>query len=370
MNRVYFYAIMPAAPAAPQRAFDVAGLWPADPQVRTITGGALAAVVGASPPVDFRALPREQAVHYLLAHQRVVEAVMRTSAALPVKFGTTLPDEAAVVSLLGRGATLLAPPLAELSQHVQVELVVSWSIDDILRKIAAEDAVVRLKAQVGAQAGGATGAQRLAIGKLVKESIDRRRESYRSWIVTKLRSVATDLIENALMDDRMVANLALLVAKDASEALDHRLAELDEECGKRLNFRCIGPLPPYSFATVEVSLPSFAAIDRARRILSLGERVGLADIKSAYRRQIRQVHPDLSSAVPDDGSPAGRLTDAYKTLMNYAAALPLAAGAAGAGGTDAPGETAYRFDRGTVEGSILVAVRRQELAAAPAQTPS
>ena len=188
MSRVYFYAIMPAAPAAPAalpRAFDVAGLWPADPQVRTITGGALAAVVGTSPPVDFRALPREQAVHYLLAHQRVVEAVMRTSAALPVKFGTTLPDEAAVVSLLMRGATLLAPPLAELSQHVQVELVVSWSIDDILRKIAAQDAVVRLKAQIGAQAGGvggaggadgATSAQRLAIGKLVKELIDRRRE--------------------------------------------------------------------------------------------------------------------------------------------------------------------------------------------------
>ena len=109
---------------------------------------------------------------------------MRTSAALPVKFGTTLPDEAAVVSLLVRAAALLAPPLAELSQHVQVELVVSWSIDDILRKIAAQDAVVRLKAQIGAQAGGggarrdgATSAQRLAIGKLVKESIDRRRES-------------------------------------------------------------------------------------------------------------------------------------------------------------------------------------------------
>ena len=132
------------------------------------------------------------------------------------------------------------------------------------------------------------------------------------------------------MDDQMVANLALLVAKDAGDALDRRLAELDEEFGKRLNFRCIGPLPPYSFATVEVSLPSFETIDRARRILSLGERAGLADIKSAYRRRIRQVHPDLSSAVAGDGSPAARLTDAYKTLMNYAAALPLAAGAAGA----------------------------------------
>ena len=67
------------------------------------------------------------------------------------------------------------------------------------------------------------------------------------------------------MDDRMVANLALLLPKPASDALDRRLAELDEEFGSRLNFRCVGPLPPYSFATVEVNPPSFEAIDRARR---------------------------------------------------------------------------------------------------------
>ena len=97
------------------------------------------------------------------------------------------------------------------------------------------------------------------------------------------------------MDDRMVANLALLLPKGASDALDRRLAELDEEFGSRLNFRCVGPLPPYSFATVEVSLPSFEAIDRARRALSLGDKAGLAEIKSAYRRQIRQVHPDLTA---------------------------------------------------------------------------
>ena len=174
MSRIYLYAIVPAAGRQP---LDVAGVWPSEPQVRTIRGDTLAAVVGTAPPIDFRALSREDAVRYLLAHQRVVESVMRTSAALPVKFGTTLPDEAAVVGMLVRGASILAPPLAELAQHVQVELIVSWSIDDILREVAAEDEVVALKARIAAQAGGATGEQRLAIGKLVKQSIDRRRDA-------------------------------------------------------------------------------------------------------------------------------------------------------------------------------------------------
>ncbi len=81
----------------------------------------------------------------------------------------------------------------QLSRHIQVELIVSWNIDDIVREVAAEDAVVQLKAQIAAQAGGATSDQRLAIGKLVKDALDGRRKSYRSRIVTTVRSLAADL---------------------------------------------------------------------------------------------------------------------------------------------------------------------------------
>lgn len=359
MSRLYLYAIVPAAARPP---VDVAGVWPSEPQVRIIRGDTLSAVVGAAPPTDFRALSREDAVHYLLAHQRVVETVMRNSAALPIKFGTTLPDEAAVASMLKRGATVLAPPLAELSQYVQIELIVSWNIDDIVRECAADDVVARLKAQIAAQAGGASHDQCLAIGKVVKEFVDRRREYCRNRIVTTVRSFAADVVENALMDDRMIANLALLLAKDAGDGLAKRLAELDKELGERLHFRCIGPLPAYSFATVEVSLPSFEAVDRARRALSLGEKAGLAEIKSAYHRQIRQVHPDLAAAEPADDSDATKLTDAYRTLMNYAEAVP------SAGDDETPGQIGFRFDRDTVEGSIQVMVRRQDMTLARMET--
>lgn len=356
MSRVYLYAVVAANERPPlDMALDMEGVWGGRPQV--IRAAALAAIVSAAPPTEFHALSREDAVRALLAHQRVVESVMRTAVALPVKFGTMLPDDAAVVGMLARGAPILAAPLAELSKYVQMELVVSWNIDDIVREAAADDAIVRFKAQIAAQPAGASRDQRLAIGKMMKAFIDRRREACRLRIVNAVRSVAADMVENALMDDRMIANLALLMARSAGEGLDRRLAELDKEFGERLHFRCVGPLPPYSFATVEVSLPSFEAIDRARRVLSLGERADLAEIKSAFHRQIRQVHPDLVhpdlAAVPARESEAGQVTDAYKTLMNYTEALP---SAAGDGAAEAAG---YRFDRGAVEGAILVMVRRQ-----------
>ncbi len=350
MSRIYLYAIVPAGARPPA---DAVGVRADEPQVWMIRGNALAAVVGAAPAVDFHALPRERAVRYLLAHQRVVESVMQTSAALPVKFGTTLPDAAAVTSMLDRAVSVLAGPLAELAQYVQIELIVSWDIDDIVSEVAADEAVARLKAQIAAQPGGASHDQCLAVGKMVKEAIDRRRDDCRRRIVTTLQSVAADTVENALMDDRMIANVAALLAKDARDQLDKRLAELDKAFGERLHFRCIGPLPPYSFATVEVSLPSFAAVDEARRTLSLGESAGRAEIKSAYHQQIRRAHPDLAAEAMRQGE-AGRLADAYHTLMHYAEALPPT-------GEDAGGECGYRFDRNAVESCIRVTVRRQTL---------
>ncbi|MCZ7596154.1 MAG: GvpL/GvpF family gas vesicle protein [Hyphomicrobium sp.] len=351
MSPIYVYAIVPAMH---RQTFDVGGLSVADPQVCTICGNGVAAVVGASPPIDFRALSREEAVRYLLAHQRVVEAVMRIAPTLPVKFGTTLPDEAVVARLLERGGAVLAARLAEISQQVQVELIVTWSVEEALREVAAEEAVAQLKSKIEAQGSAATNDSRIALGRLVKESIDCKRESYRRGILAALRPIGTDVAENALMDDCMVANLALLIPVGASELLDQRLAQLDAEFNERLNFRCVGPLPPYSFATVEVSLPSFDVIDQARRALNLGDSANLADIKTAYRRLIQRIHPDHGTALQAaDGAPA-RLTDAYKTLISYATALPSMAGVA----------NDCRFDRDAVEGTILVAVRRQELAAA------
>ncbi len=360
MSRVYLYAIIPSTE---QRPFDVSGLAPADPRVRTIAGAALAAVVGASPAADFRALPREEAVTCLLAHQRVIEAVMRTSPALPVKFGTTLPDDAAVSRLLERGAEILAPPLAELAEHVQVELVVTWNLAETLKEIAAEDDIARLKSEIEAAPAAAVNDLRVALGRLVKESIDQRRDACRDRIRAALRPVATDMAENPLMDDRMIVNLALLLPEGSDGALDQRLLELDREFEGRLDFRSIGPLPPYSFATVEVSLPSFEAIDRARRALCLGDTARLADVKSAYHRLVRQSHPDLSDAEDATDRQVARLTDAYKTLLRYAEALP----PADDGGS--PAEGGYRFDRGTVEGAILVTVRREATTGAIIEGP-
>ncbi|MBI4759358.1 MAG: DnaJ domain-containing protein, partial [Chloroflexi bacterium] len=115
-----------------------------------------------------------------------------------------------------------------------------------------------------------------------------------------------------------VTNVALLVDKAGRGALDQRLKSLDEEFEGRLHFRCVGPLPPYSFATVEVQVPSFETVDEARRLLGLGEAATPGEIKRAYHRLASRLHPDHNPNSPEAEARMAELTQAYRLLTAYA----------------------------------------------------
>lgn len=317
----------------------------------------LAAVVANEPEGGGSILTREEAVQRLLAHQLVVERVMREMPVLPIKFGTVLPDEAAVTRLLCQGHELLRQRFDEVSDNVQIELVVTCSLQDVLGEIAADDSVARTRSEFAARPGGASDAERAELGRMVKILLDRKRGNYAERIADALAPLVSDMMENALLDDEMVANFALLVPRDAVARLDTRIEELDHELEGRLNFRSIGPLPPYSFATVEVTQPAFDVIDRARQALKLSAQARPDEIKSAYRSLLQRTHPDVSSSSGDPQERVAELTHAYKLLMSYASARVSAA-------ADEPdlGE-GHLFGREVVERTIMIAVRRQEPAA-------
>ena len=346
MGATHLYAIIPTGDKV---TFDVASV---DGEVYSIPHGDIAAVVGASPLENYQDLKREQAVRYLVNHQCVVEAVMRSFPVLPVKFGTTLPDIPDVRLLLAQGESLFRATLEKFAGLVQLEVVVLWNLSEVLQEIGQEEPIVQSKAQVMAQGAEATADDRIAIGQMVQASLERRRAMLQEHLLSSLRELALDTVINPLMDDNMVANVALLVDEAGSKALEQRLEALDEEFGGRLHFRCVGPLPPYSFASVEVQMPSFEAVDEARKQLGLGETATLDGIKRAYRGLAGRLHPDHNPDNPDAGARMTALTQACNFLTMYAGSLALEEKNAQ--------QAACRFDQQTVEKTLLIAIRRQE----------
>lgn len=365
MTPTYVYGIIPTAD---QIIFDVAGLDDYDDDVYTVPHvssarpgqDGIAAVVGASPLPDYRGLKRDAAVRYLMVHQQVIEAVMQEFPILPMKFGTVLPDESWVCRLLAQEAGLFHRMLEAFADREQMEVVVLWDVQEVFQEIGCEEPIVQLKAQVAGQPAGPTTAQQVAIGKLVHASLERRRAELRERLVPPLREVALDVVANPPMDDSMVANLALLVDQAGKGALDEQLDALDAMFDGRLTFRCVGPLPPYSFATVEVQVPAFEDVDEARRRLGLGETATPGEIKRAYRRLAGRLHPDHNPDDPTSEARMAEVTEAYQFLSIYAEAVQGSRGASSFSSISAS-QPLCSFSREAVEQTLLVAVRRQEV---------
>jgi hypothetical protein len=364
MAATYVYAIIPTGNRV---IFDeVAGADDEHDEVYTVPHRDLAAVVSASPLVDYRGLKRDQAARYLVAHQRVVESVMQAFPILPVKFGTVLPDEAWICRLLTQGEILFHITLEKFASRMQMEVVVLWDLQKVFQEIGQDEHIAQLKAQVEGRSPEETMIERVAIGQMVQASLERRRASLRDHLIHWLKGVSLDLVVNPPMGDSMVANVALLVDEAGQEALDRQLELLDEEFEGQLTFRCVGPLPPYSFATVEVEVPSFEAVDEARRHLGLGETATSGEIRRAYHRLAGQMHPDHNPDDPNAEARMTELTQAYELLTAYAENVQRSKGAEEQGSRGAReqrgrGEHPCTFSQEAVEQTLLIAVRRQEV---------
>jgi len=349
VSSTYVYAIIPKDGGVE---FPLTGMGEENATVYSVSHEGLAAVVSENPLSSYGGLSTDEAMRYLVAHQRVVEAVMRKSAVLPVKFGTVLPTESHVVRLLDQAGDLFRTTLCESSGRVQMEVVVLWNVQDVLQEIGREDAIDELKTRLSSQPHEATEEQRVALGRIVQTSLERRRNALRDRLCQTMEKVALDIVIHAVMDDSMVANVALLVDRSRGEEVDRALEVLDKELDGALHFRCVGPLPPYSFATVEVRTPSVRAVDEARRRLRLSETATLPEIKRAYHRLAGEAHPDHNPRRQAAETEMTEIAEANQLLTAYAKSQALR-----------DGTPICDFSQKAVKETLLVDVRRQEMVA-------
>ncbi len=299
-NVFYLYAILPILSCK-----SVQGIL--DDEIDVIQGRAFGAVVRRCDGALFTGCDRQALTRQLLAQQQLVEVIMGITPILPVKFGTNAPDRESVERCLASGEVEFSEAFERTSGKVQFEIQTHWNLEDVLAKISRSPELASLKS---------AGAEPVEVGKAVKSLLEKERSELSSCLSSHLRSVAADSVDNALVDDRMVLNTSLLIDRKKTEELDSCLETIDAAHNDRLNFRCVGPMPPYNFATVEVSFLDPEKVSWARKFLGLDEEAYLEEIRAVYHRLARQKHPDTALPSADD-SEMTALLDAYQTLCAF-----------------------------------------------------
>jgi hypothetical protein len=143
-------------------------------------------------------------------------------------------------------------------------------------------------------------------------------------------------------------HLVLLLKVDALGEVDRCLETLDAAYGGRLRFRCVGPMPPANFATLEIELLEGDEMARAGSILGVAPTASLDDVRAAYRRLARAAHPDTADRCDGKGATMAALSDAYRMLARYARAREADRG----GGSRA-------CDPNLATPAVLVSIRRE-----------
>jgi len=227
-----------------------------------------------------------------------------------------------VRALLAQAHHDLGKALDLMRDKVEVEVAATWDIKRVLQEVGREEEVVRAREAVTAR-GSPTLDDKVRLGQVVKACLDRRRDTYRERMLEYLRPLAIDVAPNALVAEEMVMNVAFLVERARQQEFEEQMRLVDLLFDRQVTFRVIGPLPPYSFSTVEVTPLSQEQVEQARQDLELPVVFVEAEVRRAYRRLAARDRRKVQCGVKPSADGLARVRKASEVLLPWCRAQAL-----------------------------------------------
>lgn len=279
----------------------------------------ISALVNDSQIVDYTHMPKESLARLLVKHQKIIERIMSSGCTvIPLKLGTYSVDGNQTRDVLKKGYRVIKKVFRKIRNKIEIDVVATWSdFNLVLKEVGEEKKIRELKERLLANPKGFSMDEQMQVGVMVKKALDAKREKYAQQIKDGLRVISSEFKIHELMDDKMVVNAAFLIDKSKEKEFNEKAEELNTHFYEKLNFRCVGPLPPYSFYTLEIKKIQFEEIDWARKKLGLNGSISKEQIKKAYKDKALSYHPDRNPGVPGIEREFDELKRAYEMLIDY-----------------------------------------------------
>ena len=240
----YIYGIV----EEPQfRRFSVLGVGETD--VYTINEERIAAVVS---DTEFSEIdPTRKNVQ---AHTIAQEALLKEYNLLPMGFGMIATDEGEVRSLLEDNYDGLLGELNRLAGKIEVELKVFWEQEAVINELQGENAeLTRLKAKINS-ASSPVEVQNLlsTAGKLVESIVCDWKTRYAEMVYAILQELSFEAKVNNPVGIRNLLNASFLIENSRESEFKEQVYKLDTKFRGKMNFKYVGPLPPYNFVNLKL----------------------------------------------------------------------------------------------------------------------
>lgn len=234
-----------------ERNFGPMGIGGRGDEVATIGYQDLTAVISNTPMTKY-AVSREN----MMAHQKVIETVMKDYTVLPVRFCTIAANAEEVRSLLRKRYGEFKNLLKDMDNKVELGVKALWKdMDATFREIATEsEAIKGLKEKLTTKSPEESYADRIKIGEMVKSALELKKERIAEELMDALKKSSIHFRVNNTYGDRMILNAAFLVDRGREKEFDNRINELQAQYGEKIKFKYVGPVPPYNFVNIVLYL--------------------------------------------------------------------------------------------------------------------
>ena len=238
----YVYGIVPSRAELPAGARGVG-----DPggEVWLVRHGQIAALVSGLPADSALGTRRD-----LLRHSQLLDAVVRSTPVLPVRFGAVLADpEAVIEELVAPWYSQLAGALHALEGQAQFIVKARYLEEAVLGEVVArEPRIARLRDWLRGQPVDTGYYHRIQLGELVAGAVARRREADAAALVDELAPYARSMTWRPAPAFDGIVDAALLVDRAVWPALERGVEDIAERRAERMRLRLLGPLAPYDFS--------------------------------------------------------------------------------------------------------------------------
>jgi len=190
-----------------------------------------------------------------LAHEHVIETVMKTHTIIPMSFGTVFRTDDDIREVLKSIYSSLKDVLKQMEGKLEFGLKVNCDRDRIIEELKHEDEEVHhFHQEITRKHLQSTYFARMQLGRMIDKALSERSGQFVRDIYETLRACCVASRDNKPIGDKMIMNAAFLVERERETEFDAVVNKIAKKYGNLLNFKYTGPWPPYNFVNIRLKL--------------------------------------------------------------------------------------------------------------------
>jgi Gas vesicle synthesis protein GvpL/GvpF len=235
------------------RSFGPLGIGGRGDPLHTVCYNDIAAVVSDAPIKRYR-VSRENS----LAHEKAIEKVMAEYTTLPVRFATIAEDRQKVTSILKSEYDRFKALLDDVKDKTELGLKALFQQDVIYQDILERyEDIKRLKEKLANSTPEKSHYQRVLIGKMVEEALQKEKEIVKADILAAVEPLAVEVKINDTYGELMIVNAAFFVERKREAQFDQQIQMLGDKYAGKVTFKYVGSLPPFNFVNLWINIEDY-----------------------------------------------------------------------------------------------------------------